>query len=75
MFSGAARLRALVGARGGARCARCGSLVLAGVVDVDHVQPLALGGEDTDTNVQPLCRDCHQVKTGEDFSKGQSSPT
>lgn len=74
VFSGAARLRALVGARGGARCARCGSLVLAGLVDVDHVQPLALGGEDTDTNVQPLCRDCHQVKTGEDFRTGHSSP-
>ncbi|MDQ0931847.1 HNH endonuclease [Streptomyces turgidiscabies] len=67
MFSGATRLRALVGARGGARCSRCGSLVLADVVDVDHVQPLALGGEDTDTNVQPLCRGCHLAKTGEDF--------
>ncbi|WP_217226809.1 HNH endonuclease [Streptomyces anulatus] len=74
VFSGAARLRALVGARGGARCARCGSLVLADVVDVDHTQPLALGGEDTDTNVQPLCRDCHRIKTGGDFSTGRSSP-
>lgn len=64
VFSGAARLRALVGARGGARC---GSLVLADVVDVDHMQPLALGGEDTDGNVQPLCRDCHLAKTAEDF--------
>ncbi|MGW3662539.1 HNH endonuclease [Streptomyces sp. NPDC005141] len=66
-FSGAARLRALVGARGGARCGRCGSLVLADVVDVDHVQPLALGGEDTDTNVQPLCHGCHQRKTATEF--------
>ena len=62
-----ARPRALVGACGGARCARCGSLILADVVDVDHVQPLALGGEDTDGNVQILCRDCHLIKTGEDF--------
>ncbi|WP_406405296.1 HNH endonuclease [Streptomyces sp. NBC_00879] len=67
VHSGAARLRALVGARGGARCARCGSLVLADVVDVDHVRPLSLGGEDTDGNVQPLCRGCHLVKTREDF--------
>ncbi|WUK33970.1 HNH endonuclease [Streptomyces sp. NBC_00370] len=59
MVSGAARLRALVGARGGARCVRCGLLVLAGGVDVDHLQPLALGGEDVDSNVQVLCRDCH----------------
>ncbi|MFE7336709.1 HNH endonuclease [Streptomyces fimicarius] len=72
VHSGAARLRALVGARGGARCARCGSLALAGSVDVDHVQPLARGGQDTDQNVQPLCRDCHRVKTGEDFHGGVS---
>ncbi|MFJ9589117.1 HNH endonuclease [Streptomyces acidicola] len=67
VFSGAARLRALVSGRGGARCARCGSLVLADALDVDHMQPLALGGEDTDGNVQPLCRDCHLDKTGADF--------
>ncbi|WTB44536.1 HNH endonuclease [Streptomyces sp. NBC_00827] len=53
--------------RGGARRARCGSLVLADVVNVDHMQPLTLGGEDTDGNVQPLCHECHSVKTGEDF--------
>ncbi|MFF4771121.1 HNH endonuclease [Streptomyces sp. NPDC001255] len=67
VYSGAARLRALVVARGGARCERCGSLVLADVVDVDHVRALARGGEDTDGNVQVLCRPCHGVKTGEDF--------
>ncbi|MFG2882164.1 HNH endonuclease [Streptomyces sp. NPDC048297] len=31
------------------------------------MQPLALGGEDTDGNVQPLCHVCHLVKTAEDF--------
>ncbi|MEV7844077.1 HNH endonuclease signature motif containing protein [Streptomyces cyaneofuscatus] len=67
VYSGAARLRALVGARGGARCARCGSLVLAGSVDVDHVQPLARGGEDIDSNVQVLCHPCHQLKTRTEF--------
>lgn len=36
-------------------------------MDVDHVQPLALGGEDTDGNVQALCRPCHKLKTREDF--------
>ncbi|MFD7530569.1 HNH endonuclease [Streptomyces sp. NPDC059849] len=57
----------LVGARGGARCARCGSLVLADVVDVDHMQPLTLGGEDTEGNVQSLRHGCHLVKTDEDL--------
>ncbi|MFI6282791.1 HNH endonuclease [Streptomyces sp. NPDC050988] len=60
----------LDGVCGGACCARCGSLVLVDVVDVDHVQPLALGGEDTDGNVQPLCHGSHLAKTGEDFRAG-----
>lgn len=47
---GTARLRALLGVRGGARCAQFGSLDLTDVVDVDHMQPLALGGEVTDAN-------------------------
>ncbi|MFF2792512.1 HNH endonuclease [Streptomyces sp. NPDC058049] len=36
-------------------------------VDVDHVRPQSLGGEDTDSNVQVLCHDCHRLKTREDF--------
>ncbi|MCX4978529.1 HNH endonuclease [Streptomyces sp. NBC_00620] len=56
-----------MGAHGGARCARCESLALADVVDVDHVQPLALGGDDIDENVQPTCKNCHNLKTREDF--------
>ncbi|MFG2640341.1 HNH endonuclease [Streptomyces sp. NPDC048370] len=38
-------------------------------VDVDHVQPLALGGTDTDGNVQVLCRGCHQLKTATEFGR------
>ncbi|WP_342749401.1 MULTISPECIES: HNH endonuclease signature motif containing protein [Streptomyces] len=41
--------------------------MLASAIDVDHMQPLALGGTDTDSNVQPLCRPCHKAKTREDF--------
>ncbi|MCX4629003.1 HNH endonuclease [Streptomyces sp. NBC_00354] len=36
-------------------------------VDVDHVRPLSLGGEDMDDNVQPLCRGCHKLKTATEF--------
>ncbi|MFJ1795555.1 HNH endonuclease [Kitasatospora griseola] len=39
----------------------------AELVDVDHRTPLALGGEDTDDNVWPLCRECRRGKTAEDF--------
>jgi 5-methylcytosine-specific restriction protein A len=67
--SAAARLRKLIRSAGWTRCARCGALVLASAADVDHVQPLALGGEDTDENVQTLCRGCHVAKTAEDFPR------
>ncbi|NEA19186.1 HNH endonuclease [Streptomyces halstedii] len=67
VYTGAARLRALVGARGGARCARCGSVALAGSVDVDHVRPLSLGGEGVASNVQVLCHGCHALKTSTEF--------
>nr|WP_239150413.1 HNH endonuclease signature motif containing protein [Streptomyces sp. SID13588] len=52
---------------GTARCARCGLDFLSSAVDVDHIQALALGGTDTDGNVQVLCRSCHWLKTREDF--------
>ncbi|MEU3568652.1 HNH endonuclease [Kitasatospora sp. NPDC036755] len=30
-------------------------------------QPLALGGQDVDDNVQVLCKSCHRAKTRRDF--------
>lgn len=32
----------------------------------DHVTPLAMGGDDTLDNLQPLCRACHKAKTAQD---------
>ncbi|WP_443067848.1 HNH endonuclease [Streptomyces sp. NBC_01351] len=34
---------------------------------VDRVKPLAVGGTDTDGNVQVLCRGCHKLKTSTEF--------
>ncbi|MEU3048820.1 HNH endonuclease signature motif containing protein [Streptomyces sp. NPDC006984] len=50
----------------GPRCGLCGEGFSAELVDVDHRTPLALGGEDTDDDVWPLCRTCHRGKTAED---------
>lgn len=51
-----------------ARCAGCGGEFLPSLVDIDHVTPIYQGGEDTDDNVQVLCRDiCHAVKTADDM--------
>ncbi|MFI1177320.1 HNH endonuclease [Streptomyces melanogenes] len=41
--------------------------LVASALNVNHVLPLALGGTDTDGNVQPFCRPCHRLKTREDF--------
>jgi len=33
----------------------------------DHIQPLALGGSDDDSNIRCLCDPCHKVRTAEQF--------
>jgi len=38
-------------------------------VEVDHIKPKALGGEDTWENTQSLCKACHQDKTREDVKR------
>jgi 5-methylcytosine-specific restriction protein A len=48
-------------------CARCPARVFASAADVDHIVPLAKGGQDIDSNVQILCRPCHKAKTRVDF--------
>lgn len=40
-------------------CALCGRPA----TDVDHVVPKRFGGSDDDTNLQALCKECHQRKT------------
>lgn len=47
------------------RCKERGIIRLAEVID--HEKPLALGGTDTDDNCRPLCNDCHDEVTREQF--------
>lgn len=35
----------------------------------DHIRPLALGGEDVDSNVRCLCGPCHEKRTREQFGQ------
>ncbi|MEV8015634.1 HNH endonuclease signature motif containing protein [Streptomyces sp. NPDC086554] len=53
----------------GGHCASCRGWFLPSQVDIDHVLPLAKGGEDVETNVQVLCKACHKTKTAMDFGK------
>jgi len=43
----------------GSACVQCGDKA----TEVDHIIELDRGGEDTIDNLQPLCTQCHKVKT------------
>lgn len=63
----AARKRAEIRKAGWVRCAHCPLTILPSAVDVDHIRPIAFGGEDVDGNIQVLCRPCHKAKTRSEF--------
>lgn len=44
------------------RCAGCAQ-TLSHVFEVDHVTPLFAGGDNSERNLQALCRECHGKKT------------
>lgn len=45
-------------------CVPCFKLGLITPVDaVDHIVPKALGGDDSPSNLQSICKQCHRVKT------------
>jgi hypothetical protein len=49
-------------------CAECGNSD-ARVLEKDHILPRAEGGSDDPSNRQWLCRNCHGIKSREDFSR------
>ena len=48
-------------------CAQCG----AKATIRDHVIPLAEGGRDNESNEQPLCRSCSDIKTAREAQRGR----
>lgn len=52
----------LVAARAEWKCASCG-LLLDETYEIDHVVSLAMGGEDSLSNLVPLHASCHRKKT------------
>jgi 5-methylcytosine-specific restriction protein A len=43
--------------------------IIRAAVTPDHILPLALGGEDVDTNIRCLCQMCHDRRTAEQFKR------
>ncbi|MBV9535751.1 MAG: HNH endonuclease [Solirubrobacterales bacterium] len=61
------RLRREILDRDGHTCQLCG----APATDVDHVVPLAAGGDDHPSNLASLCRSCHRRKTGQQAARAR----
>ena len=58
------RLRLFQSANG--HCQSCQSKIHPGQKwELDHIIPLALGGPDTNENLQILCKICHRFKTNQ----------
>lgn len=60
-WSTTVRMRVL--ARFGGLCQMCKRPTDERGFDLDHQVPLAIGGEDIEDNLRPLCRACHRLKT------------
>lgn len=55
------------------RCKRCGQYFASeDLMEVDHIQPLSMGGKDEYRNLQLLHRHCHDEKTAEDIQNVES---
>lgn len=66
------RLREIAKVRLGYWCARCGAEGYQVRLELDHVTPVAEGGEDTLDNAQWLCATCHKPKTQAEAKRGRA---
>ena len=44
-------------------CSNCGGIWISSRDQIDHKIPLEQGGSNEDSNLWPLCNDCHTAKT------------
>lgn len=64
-----ARVRLRVFERFGGICQLTGRKIMAGDQwDLDHIKPLAMGGEHVESNLQPVLRIAHREKTKRDVA-------
>jgi len=50
-------------------CQQCG--YIGADLECDHIINLAVGGDEEDTNLQALCKDCHSLKTAKESNLGR----
>jgi 5-methylcytosine-specific restriction protein A len=68
------RVKVAVALAFGGRCAKCTRKLIPSHWDCDHVLALINGGQNRQTNLQPLCDDpCHPDKTKRDVATKSKS--
>ena len=48
------------------KCSHCKKAIELSGMEIDHIKPLASGGDNSYDNLQVLCKQCHFVKTKEE---------
>lgn len=61
--------RQRVAAAHGYRCAACGLVWMAHRDQIDHIVPREQGGSNEESNLQPLCNECHALKTAAEAAR------
>ena len=59
----------LIAARRAFRCNTCRKQFDDALWEIDHRKPLFLGGSNDDSNLQALCKSCHQIKSSSERRK------
>ena len=49
------------------KCNNCNNQFPQNDLILDHKKPVVLGGQEIDSNYQPLCKDCNKPKTNKDI--------
>lgn len=62
------RTRQRVALAHGYRCVGCGCVWTSSRDQIDHEVPLEQGGSNDDSNLRPLCDECHKAKTAREAS-------
>ena len=65
----ARKTRAEIIKRAQGHCEACGASFAGERVEVDHILPAALGGDNSRANGRAICIKCHKAKTKEDVRK------
>lgn len=60
--------------RDGFSCRYCGATAIAGLLEVDHVIPVAEGGLDVPENLVAACLDCNRGKSAVPLDESRLSP-